>query len=173
MTDDVAAVRTRLHALDQAVAAGEAGSSRHPWEGAGLCVVTAMPDHPYDGSIKFVVTPHAAALSWLVRALWTACHPLMDSMAKVEFFGRLGNAAHRYQRRASDSEKTRDLLGAVLHEAYDIVADIETGRFQPFPVAPRGVVHDDLLPADVHDDALSDAEIEQWFHEHGLPGERS
>lgn len=173
MTDDVAAARARLHALDRAVAAGEARSSAHLWGGAGLCVVTALPDAPYDDSIKYVVTAYAAPLSWLVHALWTTCRPLLDSVTKFEFFGRLGNAAHRYQERAGDSENARDLLGAVLHEAFDVVSDIDSGRFVALPVAPRGVVHDDLLPAAAHDDAVSDAEIEQWFNGHGLPDERS
>jgi hypothetical protein len=173
VSDDVAAARARLHALDQAVAAGETKSSAHLWGGAGLGIVTALPDYPYDESNKYVVTPYAAPLSWLVRALWAACRPLLDSMTKLEFFGRLGNAAHRYQERAGDSENARDLLGAVLHEAYDIVNDIENGHFQTLAVAPRGVVHDDLLPAAAHDDALSDAEIEEWFNEHGLPDGQS
>lgn len=173
MSDDIAAARARLRSLDEAVAAGEARSSVHLWGGAGLGVVTALPDHPYDESNKYVVTAYAAHLSWLVRALWAACRPLLDSMTKLEFFGRLGNAAHRYQERAGDSENARDLLGAVLHEAYDIVSDIENDRFEALAVAPRGVVHDDLLPAAAHDDALSDAEIEDWFNEHGLPDDQS
>jgi hypothetical protein len=51
---------------------------------------------PYNESLKYVVTPHAASLSWLVRALLVACRLLFDSMTKFELVGRLGNAAHRY-----------------------------------------------------------------------------
>ena len=89
-------------------------------------------------------------------------------MTKIEFFGRLGNAAHRYQQRAGDGENARDLLGAVVHEAYEILSDIENDRFYALSVAPPGVVHDDLLPDSEHDDALSDAEIEQWFTDRGF-----
>jgi hypothetical protein len=133
-----------------------------------LGVVTALPESHYDESLRYVVTPHAASLSWLVRALWVACRPMFDSVTKVEFFGRLGNAARRYQQRAGDDENARDLLGAVVHEAYEIMSDIENGRFYALPVAPAGVVHDDLLPDSAHDDALSVAEIEQWFKDHGI-----
>jgi hypothetical protein len=62
-----------------------------------LCVVRTMPKPPYNESLKCVVTPHAASLSWLVRALWVAGRPLFDSMTKFEFVGRLGNAAQRHQ----------------------------------------------------------------------------
>jgi hypothetical protein len=163
MNDPLGAARARLQALDQAVAAGEVGHDRRLWGGAGLGVVIAMPEGRYDGSIRYVVTPYAASLSWLVRALWVACRPLFDSMTKIEFFGRLGNAAHRYQQRAGDDARERDLLGAVIHEAYEILSDIENDRFYAVPVAPRGVIHDDLFPSAAHDDALSDSYLEQWF----------
>jgi hypothetical protein len=84
-------------------------------------------------------------------------------MTKVEFFGRLGNGARRYQQRAGENQNVRDLLNAVVHEAYEIVSDIDNGRFYALPVAPPGVVHDDLLPDSAHDDALSDSDLEQWF----------
>jgi hypothetical protein len=89
-------------------------------------------------------------------------------MMRIEFFGRLRNAARRYQQRAGDNENARDLLGAVVHEAYEILSDIENGRFYALPVAPPGVVHDDLLPNSEHDDALSNAEIDQWFKDRGF-----
>ena len=54
-------------------------------------------------------------------------------------------------------------LGAVVHAAYEIVSDTENGRFCVLPVAPRGVVHDDLLLNSARDDALSDSDLEQWF----------
>jgi hypothetical protein len=172
MDDPLATARAHLQALDQTVAGGDVGQDRRLWGGAGLGVVTAMPEAPYDESVRYVVTPHAASLSWLVRALWVACRPLFDSMTKIEFFGRLGNAARRYQQRAGEDAHERDLLGAVVHEAYEVVADIENGRFYALPVAPPGVVHDDRLPKSAHDDALSSAEIEQWFTDRGLHDEQ-
>jgi hypothetical protein len=167
VSDKLAAARARLQVLDQAVAADEVGRSRRLWGGAGWCVVTAMPKSHYDESLKYVVTPHAARLSWLVRALWAACRPLFDSMTKFEFFGRLGNAADRYQQRAGGGENARDLLGAVVHEAYEILSEVENGRFSALPVASRGVVYDDLLPDSERDDAQSVAEFEQWMKDRG------
>lgn len=165
MSSHLAVARARLQALDQAVAAGEVGSDRQLWGGAGLGIVTAPPISHDSDPHRYVVTPHAANLSWLVRAIWVACRPLFDSMTKVEFFGRLGNAARRYQRRAGGDENAHDLLDAVVHEAHKIVSDVEKGRFYALPVAPSGVIHDDLLPDSAHDDAVSSAEIEQWFND--------
>ncbi len=163
----LAAARARLQALDKAVAAGKVCEDRHLWGGAGLVVDTTMPEPPYREA-KYVVTPYAASLSWLVRALWAACRPLFDSMTKFEFFGRLANAALRSQQRAGSGENARYLLGAVVHEAFEIVGDIENGRFKALPVAIAGEVHDDQLPNSEHDDALSDADIEQWFKDGGF-----
>jgi hypothetical protein len=168
VSDKLAAGRARVQALDAAIAAGEIGESRRLWGGAGMAVVTTKPESPYAPG-KYVVTPYAASLSWLVGALWASCRPLFDSTTKFEFFGRLGNAARRYQQRAGDSENARDLLGAAVHEAYEILNDIENGRFGALPVAPPGVVHDDLLPDSEHNDALSDPEFEQWFGDRGVP----
>jgi hypothetical protein len=144
MSDALTTARARVQALDQAVAAGDYGRDHRLWGGAGLGVVTAKPEGAYDDSARYVVTPHATSLSWLVRALWVACGPLLDSMTKIEFFGRLGNAAHRYQLRAGDNSQERELLVAVVHEAYEIVSDLEHGRFCALPVAPHGVIHDDF-----------------------------
>lgn len=167
MKNQLDAARAHLHALDRAVAADEMSEDPRLWGGAGLGIVAALPDST-DPDVRYVVTPHAAPLSWLVRAIWVACRPLLDSMTKIEFFGRLGNAARRYQQRAVKDQNVRDLLGAVMHEAYEIVSDIETGRFHALPVAPTGIVHDDLLPPSAHDDALSDSDFEQWFKDRGL-----
>jgi hypothetical protein len=52
--------------------------------------------------------------------------------------------------------------------AYEILSDIENGRFCALPVASLGIVHDDSLPESAHDDALSGAEIEQWFIDRGV-----
>jgi hypothetical protein len=168
MSTKLAAAHARLQAVDRAVSAGEAGADRRLWGGAGLVVVAAMPEPGCDESARYVVTPHAARLSWLVRAAWAVCGPLFDSATKSEFFGRLGNAARRYQQRAGDRENARDLLGAVVHEAYETVSDIECGRFQTLPVAPAGFAHDDLLPDSERDDALSDTEFAQWFKDHDV-----
>ncbi|WP_131813883.1 hypothetical protein [Mycolicibacter kumamotonensis] len=175
MSDKLAAARAGLQALDQAVAAGGVGDGRRQlWGGAGLVIVTAMPQSHYNESLKYVVTPHAETLSWLVSALWEACRPLFDSMTKFEFFGRLGNAAHRYQQRAGDDQNARDLLGAVVHEAYEILGDVEHGRFYTLIVAPPGIVHDDLLPDSGHDDAASEAELERMVQAERprLPGNK-
>jgi hypothetical protein len=171
MKDQLTNARSCLQSLDQAVAAGEAGRARRLWGGAGLCVVTAITEDPHVESVKYVVTAYASSLSWLVGELWVGCRALLDSMTKVEFFGRLGNAAQGYLQRAGNDASERDLLGAVVHEAYEIVSDIENGRFCALAVAPAGVVHDDLLPESAHCDAVSSAQIAQWFEAEVPDGE--
>lgn len=165
---ELVAARARVRALDQAIASGSVGDGGKLWGGAGLVVAIAMPEAPYEQSHRYVITPYGANLSWMLRALHVAFRPLLDSVTKPEFFGRLGNAALRYQHRAGAEEDRRDLLGAVVHEAYDILDDIEHDRFRALPVAPAGVVYDDLQPDAQHDDVLSDLELAQWFQDHGI-----
>jgi hypothetical protein len=84
-------------------------------------------------------------LSWLFTELWGVFQPVLDHSANVEFFGRLANAATRYQARAAEGGSERDLLGAVVHEAHGILAELEEGTFEGPVVTSGGAVFDDAV----------------------------
>lgn len=164
---DVDELYTGIKRLDEAVTQG-AWHRAKPWGGAGVVVDLREPDG--DSEYKYVVTPHAAELSWLFAELWQVFkkHDAIDYMTKFEFFGRLANAALHYQRRAAGDEQLRDLLGAVVHEAYALADEIDEGSFTALAVAPVGVVFDDLIDRSDRDDYMTIEETRRWFAERGI-----
>jgi hypothetical protein len=80
----------------------------------------------------------------MLKRLWTACSPLFDSASKIEFFGRLANAAQRQIDSAGKDEDARPLLRAVLAEAGAILDEMEDGTLVWLEFAPGGVLRYDL-----------------------------
>ncbi|MGH8827735.1 MAG: hypothetical protein ACRDVZ_09120 [Jiangellaceae bacterium] len=167
MNSEMQGVRAGLQTLDQGVSSGAVGRGRL-WGGAGVRIVRAAPE-PSAGSgfpdPRTVVTRFAYELSWLFSELWTAFQPVLDYASKIEFFGRLANAADRYQAKAVDGENVRDLLGAVLHEAYAIADELEEGSFGYLVVAPAGAVYDDFIDEAEREGYMTVEETRRWFAE--------
>jgi hypothetical protein len=122
--------------------------SAQEWGGADV-VIKAQLHHKQGGSFypqpRYVVTHSAKQLSWLFGQLRDIFGDLYDSASKIEFFGRLANAALRYQNRCNGNEKQYDLLVAVLNEAYSILDDMKEGVFEYLLIAPGNVIADDLI----------------------------
>ncbi len=118
------------------------------WAGADV-VITSEPPQIEPGGFypnpRFVVTPHAAQLSWLFFQLRDAFRSLYDGNSKIELFGRLANAALRYQVKSQGLEDQRELCFAVLHEAYAILEEMEEGTFEYLSVAFGGMIADDFI----------------------------
>lgn len=118
------------------------------WGGADV-VITMQPPQTHSGGFypepRYVVTPNAKQLSWLFVQLRDIFSDLYDGASKVEFFGRLANAALRYQSKCRGNENQYDLLVAVLSEAYTILDDMKEGVFEYFLIAPGNVIADDLI----------------------------
>ena len=95
--------------------------------------------------LRHVVTANAKELSWLFSQLRDIFSGLYNSESKLEFFGRLANTALRYQSISKDDENQRDLLFAVLHEAFAILDEMESGMFEYFLVSPGNEIVDDFI----------------------------
>ncbi len=122
--------------------------SAQQWGGADV-VITSHPPQVQGGSFypepRYVVTPSAKQLSWLFVQLKDIFSDLYDSASRIEFFGRLANAALRYQNYCNGNEKQYALLVAVLNEAYAMLDDMKEGVFEYLLVAPGNVIADDLI----------------------------
>jgi hypothetical protein len=57
----------------------------------------------------------------------------------------IANTALRYQRMSKEDENQRDLLFAVLHEAFAILDEMEEGTFEYFLVSPGNEIVDDFI----------------------------
>ena len=119
------------------------------WGGADV-VITRKHPHKTEGGFypepRYVVTDYSFELSWLFEALRDAFYAeaRLDSCSKIEFFGRLANAANRFLRRSS-LPTAHQLCAAVLHEAYAIYEEMEDGAFQCLPVAFGNDIVDDYV----------------------------
>ena len=139
---------TRLDAVATRTAAGNIGAERD-WGGADV-VISATPPPERDSESfypepRWVQTPHAAQLSWLFVQLRDAFSPhrAYNGSSKIEIFGRLANAALRWNDRSLDPSNMTELLAAVLHEAYAIAEDIDDGTFRSLTVALGNDIADD------------------------------
>ena len=118
---------------------------------------------------RYVTTSYSFELSWLFERLRDAFYAekRIDGCSKIEFFGRLANAANRCIQKSSVLT-THILCAAVLHEAFAIYEEMEEGNFRCLAVAIGNEIVDDYV-----DDALrtgyigSDATLD-FFRSRGV-----
>lgn len=136
------------------------------WGGANV-VITSRQVKRASGSfysqLRQVVTDDAKELSWLFSELQDIFAQLYDSASKLEFFGRLANTALRYQRMSKDDENQRDLLFAVLHEAFAMLDEMEEGTFEYFLVPPGNEIVDDFTEQSQRRGFISIEETKKFF----------
>lgn len=149
MGENVKAIQTPLKALSGAILAGRWGRASVPWSGADVVIAETPPSPSKDSFYpppRVVVTSHAFELSWLFERLRDAFGSILDGTSKVEFYGRLANAANRYLQRGTPGDRSiQDLLMAVTHEAHAIRDEMEDGEFRVLVVAPGNTIWDDLV----------------------------
>ena len=163
----------QLDDLDAELATGEFPKADNLWSGADVKIVTKQPPptphSDFYGDKRIVLTEHAAELSWLFEKLKDAFYSeeLIDSCTKIEFFGRLANAAIRALKKNKDI--TAPLLcAAVLHEAYAIYEEIEGGVFEALPVAIGNEIVDDYIDEAFRSGFIGTEETIAFFRERGV-----
>ena len=166
---DFGEVRVQLRQLADRVAQGEVGHT-DLWGGADVVVSMEVP--PAHGSgfypdPRTVTTPYAHELSWLIYQLRDIFADHYDSQSKIEFFGRLANAALRYQSQNTTPQLT-ELLGAVIHEAFAMADEMEEGRFQSFAIAFGNEIVDDYVDEAERRGYVGIEETMRFFSEKGL-----
>lgn len=141
------------------------------WGGANV-VITSRQVNKASSSFysqpRHVVTADAKELSWLFYQLQDIFAQLYDSTSKLEFFGRLANTALRYQRLSKDDENQRDLLFAVLHEAFAILDEMEEDTFEYFLVSPGNEIVDDFIEQSERRGFISVSETKKFFALKGI-----
>ncbi|MCI0564353.1 MAG: hypothetical protein MN733_38260 [Nitrososphaera sp.] len=141
------------------------------WSGADVIVTSNQPRAKGGGFYpdpRYVVAPNAKQLSWLFVQLRDIFSGLYDSASKVEFFGRLANAALRYQSKCKGTENSHDLLFAVLHEAYAMFDEMEEGKFEYLLLAPGNAIADDFIERAESRGFVGIEETEKFFAERGI-----
>ena len=115
------------------------------WGGADV-KITLNPPKPASGprtrsEPRYVTTTRAKELSWIFEHLRDAFYTenRLDGCSKIEFFGRLANAANRCIAQGH-RENATNLCLAVLHEAFAIYEEMESGDFASLAIAQDGEI---------------------------------
>lgn len=196
MTKDISAAKAALQRLDRIITSGRIGRSRE-WGGAGVTITKATqattaaiptatawsispasalriksaaerddPTGSFYPATRHVFTQFPKELSWLFKKLWVDLGPLFGPY-KEEFIGRLGNAADRYTRKTS-LQTDRDLLGAVLHEAWVMLEEVGDENFKVLLVAVGREIADDWIEDVEREGYMTTEETRRWFAERGF-----
>ena len=165
--NDIAELRARLDELARRFGRNLAPITRRDWGGADVCVRRNAPER--SGDARYVVTANSRQLSWLFEKLgdyFRECK--IDGFEKEEFFGRLANAAIRYQSQCGGVEVRRDLLLAVLHESFAMLDEMESGEFASLRIAVGNEIADDHIPRESARGFVNIEETMRFFAERGV-----
>lgn len=161
-----------LRRLEGELSGGPLPRAEREWGGADVIISKASPT-PSGGGFypepRYVVTPHALELSWLFESLRDAFYAesRLDGCSKIEFFGRLANAANRCLVRESDADANL-LCAAVLHEAFAILDEMDEGSFQCLGIAIGNEIVDDYVDEAMRSGFLSVEDTLAFFASHGV-----
>ncbi len=133
--------KTALTRLSRAIEESDIKDIRasRDWGGADVVVSPVSIESASSGGFypepRTVVTQYSREVSWLFERLRDVFAELLDGDSKIEFYGRLANAARNYQQQVNGGENARDILRAVLYEAVVMLEEMEEGTFEYLSVA--------------------------------------
>ncbi|GAB4180561.1 MAG: hypothetical protein Kow00108_17020 [Calditrichia bacterium] len=143
------------------------------WGGADVIITKESPPKKAEEGFypepRYVVTQHSLELSWLFERLRDAFYAekRLDGCSKIEFFGRLANAALRCMRNSSDAS-AHILYAAVLHEAFAIYYEMEDGNFECLPIARGNEIVDDHRKEDERTGYTKNETTFEFFRKKGI-----
>lgn len=123
--------------------------ARHDWGGADVVIAPVSIESATKGGFypepRTVVTRFSREVSWLFERLRDLFAGVLDGESKIEFYGRLANAARNYQRQVNGGEDGKEILRAVLFEAVAMLEEMEEGTFEYLSVAVGNTILADLV----------------------------
>jgi len=149
MNSSLIEVESQLLELAQSFANTTTPKSSRAWQGANVIItdkpIEPTPPEPSSGGPRVVVSIYHLELSWLFEQLRDAYYSHIDHASKIEFYGRLANAANRFLRSWEKEENVRLLLLAVLHEAFTMLREMKEDSFEFLMVAVGKTIADDFI----------------------------
>ena len=161
-----------LQNVAKALEASRLKRARREWGGADVVITRKAPENIGGGFYpdpRYVITEHALELSWLFVALRDAFYAesLLDSCSKIEFFGRLANAANRFLSKNTHAT-AHTLCSAVLHEAFAIYEEIIDGEFQCLAIVLGNEIVDDYIDERLKKGFIDIDDNIAFFKKHGV-----
>lgn len=164
----------QLDDLDAELATGAIPTAKSLWGGADVLIRKKAPPPKTGDSFypepRAVVTEHAGEVSWMFEKLRDAFYSedRLDGCSKIEFFGRLANAALRAIARSEQPPSASILCAAVLHEAYAIYDEMEEGAFECLAIAVGNEIVDDYIDDALRTGFIGAADTVAFFRERGV-----
>ena len=136
-----------LKLLSETIASGNIPKAKQIWRSRDERIVHKAPEKASDGFYpdpRYVETEYPLELSWVFFKLKDAffAEELIDGCSKVEFFGRLANAATRAIETKTEIS-CPDLCRAVVQEAETIFNEMIHGEFHCLMVGFGNEIYDD------------------------------
>lgn len=161
-----------LHRLEQELSTKHLPRARREWGGADVVITRKLPkktEGDFYPEPRYVITNYSFELSWLFEALKDAFYAeaRLDSCSKIEFFGRLANAANRFLHR-SKHPTAHHLCAAVLHEAFAIYEETEEGALQCLTIAFGNEIVDDYVDESLRTGFIGTENTLAFFKSHGV-----
>ena len=140
-------VREALKQLSATIASGDIPREDQAWIGADVRIVRNAPKKNGGGFYpdpRYVETEYPLELSWVFFQLKDAFYAenLIDGCSKIEFFGRLANAAIRATG-AKPEITCPELCRAVVLEAETIYNELMHGDFHCLSLGFGNEIYDD------------------------------
>ncbi len=164
----------QLKFLSTELATGAIPKASRLWGGADVIIQKCDPPPSSNDSFypdpRYVVTEHAHELSWIFEKLRGAFYSerRLDGCSKIEFFGRLANAALRTISRSDLPPSASILCAAVLHEAFTIYDEMEEGTFRCLAVAVGNEIVDDYVDEALRTGFIGVENTIAFFRERGV-----
>ena len=147
--------------------------AKSEWGGADVVLTRKAPSKStetgFSPTPRHVVTAYALELSWLFEELRDAFYAeqRLDGCSKIEFFGRLANAANRCIKKAGNPSPNT-LCAAVLHEAFVIYDEMEAGEFKCMAIAVGNEIVDDYIDEAVRTGYIGTENTLAFFRSRGI-----
>jgi hypothetical protein len=162
-----------LKRLERVLEGPSLPKSKGEWGGADVALTRNAPSQSTETGFypdpRYVVTEHALELSWLFEELRDAFYAeqRLDGCSKIEFFGRLANAANRCIKKAGDPS-SNNLCAAVLHEAFAIYDEMEAGEFKCLAIALGNEIVDDHIDEALRTGYIGTESTLEFFRSRGI-----
>lgn len=136
--------KKELSILAKHIMENKIAKAKDEWGGAKVIIASKQPqiNDSFYSQPRYVITKFSLELSWLFEQLRDRFSGLINGTTKIEFFGRLANAAILNIEKNNDN--LEELLLAVLHEAFLILDELKSGEFMILPIAIGNVIYKEI-----------------------------
>ncbi len=139
--------KEELNRVKQLILDDKIEKAQNNWGGADV-VIDNKPHEANPNSFypepRYVISEFSYEISWLFERLRDAFYTerLLDGCSKIEFFGRLANAAND-KLENKDNVSKQEICLIVVNEAEKIYSEIINGTFSCLPISEGNIIADD------------------------------